>query len=337
MQHQTSYTLLEWLEKWIVTFKDSKVKFRTRCIYRESLTLIRKNISDIPLEDITEMDLQSLLNRLWEKEYSKSTIAKVYSLLRQALHKAVRLHYISEDPTLEVELPNASTKKVLPLTHTQQMLVESACAKLPLGHLFLFLLQTGLRRQELMKLQWQDYDAEESTISIRESKTTAGIRTVPLTPKAQVIIEARPRKNEYIFTNMQGRPLQPISIRRLYERIQRITGISTVTTHVCRHTFVTRCCEAGLSAKSISQLIGHAKPDYVLSIYAHIERSSLKHEILRLAEGSADDRTSTLVALPTLLHGQYAAAATLHGMKTGAFLAMLLERHITVLNTVQPA
>ena len=119
MQRQSSCTLFEWLDKWIVTFKDSKVKFRTRCIYRESLTLIRKNTSDIPLEDIIEMDLQILLNRLWEKEHSKSTIAKVYSLLKQALHKASRLHYISEDPTLEVELPNASTKKVLPLTHSK--------------------------------------------------------------------------------------------------------------------------------------------------------------------------------------------------------------------------
>ena len=337
MQHQISYTLWGWLETWIDTFKDSKVKPRTATIYRDALTLIKKNTNDLSLTDVTEMDLQSLLNRLWKKEYAKSTIAKVLSLLRQSLHKATRLHYIPENPTLEIELPNAPTKKVFPLTQTEQMLVESACHELPLGFIFIFLLRTGLRREELMGLQWQDYDAKESTIFIRESKTTAGIRTVPLMPEAQAIIEAQPRyKHNYIFCNTKARPIQDISFRRTYNRIRRITGVTEFTNHTFRHTFVTRCCEAGLDAKAISQLIGHARPDYVLSIYAHMEKRTLRREILRLAECSVGEYSNTLVALPDVVHGQYSAAATLHGMKPGAFLAMLLERYVTVLDTVQP-
>lgn len=97
------------------------------------------------------------------------------------------------NPATDLIIPGyASIKEVPALTQFQQQRVEAAAAADPLGDIILFLLNSGLRAGELINLEWINYDNRHQEIHIRESKTKAGIRTLPLTPTLITIIERQP-------------------------------------------------------------------------------------------------------------------------------------------------
>ena len=319
-----NYSLAEWLSVWLDTYKACKVKERTVEMYHTAINLVKKHPAGSKLiREVTEIELQSILNQLREEGYSKSSICKVKLTLQQSMKPAIRLRLINSDPSTYLELPDAPTKTIEPLTQAQQMSVENCCAELELGHLVVFLLRTGLRRAELMGLRWTDYDKRKKEIYIRKSKTAAGVRTVPLLSDAQKIIETQPHINEFIFNNTKLRPVQEISLRRICEHIRKKTGINTMTNHVCRHTFVTRLCEKGVSAKAIAQIIGHAKVDYVLDIYAKLEKAELRKAIYSLEQQQPSKKSGSmdlLLTIPNELYQQLIRTAFDRGLPVDDYI-----------------
>lgn len=292
-QERNDQTLTEWLDEWLLVYKACSVSEGTLTMYRCCVALICQfPEAQKRMSEIQGRDLQRLLNQIQSsppdkkkaRSYSKSILSKVRITLQQAFRQAYREHLIDSNPATDLILPIAPTKEIIPLTVEQQALVEEVCISDPLGHLMLFLLYTGLRREELENLQWCDYDPKENTIYIRKSKTPAGVRYVYLVHQAREILEAQPRRGIYIFTSTTGGQVTHTVLRGLYGRIRKRTGIEALTNHVCRHTFVTRLCEKGVSAKAISQIIGHAQSGYVLDIYAKIEQRELRRAIYVLDE-----------------------------------------------------
>lgn len=294
----SSPTLAEWLDEWMDTYKTCTVKPQTAKMYRETILLIKTcPEASLLLIDCTERNMQRLLNGLQIRQpvgkkstYSKSILTKVRITLTAAFKTAKTERLIPTNPCVELITPVAPVKQILPLSHTEQESVEQACRVDPLGHLYIFLLRTGLRLSELINLQWSDYDAKDKKINIRISKTPAGVRTVYLLKEAQDIIEAQQRLSNSIFNNTKGKPITKSSIRCLTERLCKNSQITRLTPHVCRHTFVTRLCEKGISAKAIAQIIGHACADYVLDIYAMMESQELRKAIYVLEEDKPKDK-----------------------------------------------
>ena len=297
-QSSHTYTLSQWLDEWMNIYKMCSVKPQTAIIYKEIITLIKTcPESSLLLTDCTERNMQRLLNSLQNRQatgrkttYSRSILNKVRMMIIAALKTAKKERIIAINPCTELITPIAPTKKVMPLSHTEQELVEQACHVDPLGHLYIFLLGTGLRLSELINLQWSDYDPIERTINITASKTPAGIRVVYLLKEAQNIIEAQPRLGKYIFYHTKGQPITKSVMRRLTDRLRQTSKVDHLTPHVCRHTFVTRLCEYGVPAKSIAQIIGHSQSDYVLDIYAMMEKQELRKAIYVLENNSEDNQ-----------------------------------------------
>lgn len=266
-------TLAEWLSEWVEIYKSPCVKENTASVYRFVIQVIGQTpFARCPIDELTDGDLQRLLNLLKRKGYSRSTIQKAKYTLEQALTKAFRSQMLKNRVWDDVALPQAPTKKVRALTREEQARVEAACSVTVYGDLILCLLRTGLRRAELIGLQWTDYDPKKRCIYIRKSKTEAGERTVMLLSEAQEIIEKQPRINEYIFNTRNGTPVTDTVMKKLYLRIRKAAAVPILTNHVCRHTFVTRLCEEKVSPKTIAKIIGHANSKYVLDIYASVER-----------------------------------------------------------------
>ena len=156
--------------------------------------------------------------------------------------------------------------------------------------MFLFMLNTGLRRMEIQQLRWSDYTAtsEGAFIHIRNSKTKAGKRDVPLVAAARSIIDRQGKKSEYIFSSHE-KMVSDTELRRYYDKLRTKCMIPTLTNHVLRHTFATRCIEKGVSVKAVAQLLGHSKPDYALQIYVQHEQHVLLQEIFKLEQDQDTD------------------------------------------------
>lgn len=337
---QQEFTLAKWLDEWLVTYKQCSVKNATYLNYSYAVSLIKKTLSaKIPLSQITELILQKTINEIYlnksyqnhsKSKYSKSTLKTVRITLRQAFRTAMRLHIIDNDVSEYLVLPDAFTKIIKPLTIDEQILVENACKNDPLGHLFIFLLRTGLRRTELINLKWTDYDFINQEIFIRKSKTKAGIRTVSLLNEVNDIILQQPHINEYIFNCTKNTPITESVMKKLYLRLRKKTGVMHLTNHVCRHTFVTRLCEKGVSAKAIAQIIGHSRTDYVMDIYALIEKEQLKFAIYKLDDNMQFIDSKYTVQLPPALYRKVSTYAISNGIALDKFITEAIHEKMKV-------
>lgn len=165
-------TLSDWLDLWLTTYKKVSVRESTYENYLYAAALIKKYpLSRLDITDLKEHSLQKMLNALYEERYSKSTIRLVKITLSQSLEIAKRQEIIKKNPCKYLIMPDAPVKRVEALTFDEQTAVEQACAKVLFGDLMLFLLNTGLRRIELMQLKWEDYNPSTEEIYIRSSKT----------------------------------------------------------------------------------------------------------------------------------------------------------------------
>ena len=285
----TTCSLAEWCYEWFEVYKRSEIGESTAKIYLDThRRLMLSPLMRKPLVEIGQRDIKLIFNDLQNarhhgnRPYSKSTLSKAHTMLVQALEVAYEEGYIAENPCLRIKTPKAPTKKVYPLSHAEEERLLLACQSDPLGHVYEFLLLTGLRRDELANLRWCDYSATNHEIFVRKSKTKAGIRILPLLSRAEEIVNAQPQINEYIFNNTRGQPLTPTTLRRAYDRLRKRAMVPNLTNHVCRHTFVTRLCEKRAPVKAISKIIGHANSKYVLDIYADMEDSELRKAIYLL-------------------------------------------------------
>jgi integrase len=142
-----------------------------------------------------------------------------------------------------------------------------------------------------------DVDVDHATVSpliprvvvdhqVQESapKTERGRRRLALDPVTlQVLQEHRKRQAEdrqavgrryrdggYVFTWPDGRPLHPDNIAHWFEQHTRAAGLPRIRLHDVRHSYATAALKAGISARVISERLGHASVAFTLQTYGHV-------------------------------------------------------------------
>jgi len=170
------------------------------------------------------------------------------------------------------------------------------------------MLLAGLRRNEVLQLDVTDVELEvrHPVVRVKAGKGRHGgkPRTVPLTEELfaicstyatarREILEAQPDEllpyTRFLVGNRTKVPLSESTLRRLFRRISRATGIR-VSPHMLRHTFCTLVSQAGISDRLAREAMGHA--DFkTLQRYQHVYEGELAAEIQKLRIGL--DRVST--------------------------------------------
>jgi integrase len=126
------------------------------------------------------------------------------------------------------------------------------------------LVDTGMRVGiEALKLKWNDVDFEESTITVAQSKTTSGLRTLPMTSLVKSALldwrVATNGKSEYVFFNPQRPNVHLLSVKTAWHTALRMVGLPPFPIYQCRHTFATRLAGSGVQDTIIDQLLGHSR------------------------------------------------------------------------------
>ena len=73
-----------------------------------------------------------------------------------------------------------------------------------------------------------------------------------------------------MFTWPDGRPLHPENIASWFEQHTRAAGLPRIRLHDVRHSYATAALKAGISAKVISERLGHASVAFTLQTYSHV-------------------------------------------------------------------
>ena len=292
-------TLGQWLDHWYQSCKKPNLRPNTQMSYEQRIyNYIIPTLGDTPLDKLTQNDLQQFYTDLkqngriknvghYGSGLSDQTVRGCHTTLRSALEMAVSKKLINRNPADGCRLPPAKPREMQVLTpdEVQRLLIqakEDGCYEL-----LLLEIATGLRRGELLALQWNDLNFKTGTLKVERQvhrakgeliisrpKTKAANRTIILpAPLLGVLKEYRKQvHSRWMFPSPRKAdlPLDPASVRKHFTTILERAGCRHIRFHDLRHLFATMSLEHGMDVKTLSTVIGHVSSSTTLNIYAHI-------------------------------------------------------------------
>lgn len=261
------------------------------CIEKiEKCDAFHKNI-----EDITSKEIQDFLNTL--THYSNSTISKIYSQFSYNYRLAMDKGYILRNPMVDVIKPRSEkkTKVVRALEVDEQKILTSYLMEVPIceerfKNVFLLQMYMGMRIGEACALRSTDIDLQKNIITVDKTLTTdrknrvimgdspktyAGIRDIPIPLQIRdSIIEqmriAQTNNNKQLFVDCLGNYVNPKNVNRRLKKLLKEMGIEDISSHSLRHTYGTRCIEAGMRDVALQRLMGHNNISTTLNTYTSV-------------------------------------------------------------------
>lgn len=147
---------------------------------------------------------------------------------------------------------------------------------------------TGQRQGDLLKLTWSAYDGQH--ISLRQSKTGKFVR-VRVADDLKARLDAEKRHAVTILTSERGkRPWTENGFRASWAKARDRAGVTGVTFHDLRGTFVTLAHRSGASIKEIAEITGHSERDAEAIIRKHYLAGDSAVTKLEARNRSASDR-----------------------------------------------
>ncbi len=146
-------------------------------------------------------------------------------------------------------------------------------------------LNTGMRRGELLSLQWAQLDLNKRTIRIFYGKTKSAERTIPMNLTVQNLLrDLQKRKNsEFVFPSNRKPGERILDLKKGFKRAVLLAKLEpSLRFHDLRHTFATRLVDIGANIVTVQRLLGHARIS-MTARYAH------SPDVTRVAAGEKLD------------------------------------------------
>lgn len=300
-------TVEQWLKEWFNTYSKPNLKHSTASQYELFIKCyIIPRIGKIKITELKQIQVQRMINDLHEngrindeKEsgLSAKTVKETYRVLNSAMEQAVEANLILRNPCRGCKLPKDPKKEMKTLP--EEKIAEYLAAADARGMLPFFYLEltTGLRRGEILALEWNDIDIDNCMIHISKSviridgdmevttpKTANGTRDIFISEKAlEYLIEEHNQhpNSKYVFPSpvkKEDSMRDPRAVYRLHKKILNDIGEDPeIRFHDLRHTYATMAIQNGVNIKAVSQTLGHYSVGFTLDTYTHAT-SKLKSE-----------------------------------------------------------
>jgi len=289
----------DWLTYWYENHSKPKIRPTTQETYESRIRLhIIPEIGSIPLNKLTQNDLQQFYGRLKKSGRKRFTdkygeglsdrmVRMCHATCRSALEKAVQDGLIRVNPAIGCKLPPKKAREMQVLTREelQRFLIQAKFE----GYYEVFLLDlaTGLRRGELMALQWDDLNFKTGVLNVNKQvydvrgqlqistpKTKNSVRKIVLPPAVVAVLREYKKTvdSRWMFPSpvKEDCPITPGVVRRRLQLILEHAGCKHVRFHDLRHTFATLALQNGMDVKTLSAMLGHVSAATTLDIYTHI-------------------------------------------------------------------
>jgi integrase len=282
-----------------VDVKADKLSPLTQQRYAETIKrMIAPTLGKVELQRLKPADVQQWLVAMRQGKRGKRaprTIIHAFRILQAAIAAAVKLDLIPRNVADNAEPPSARAAKVTIFKAEEIAGMLSALAGTRVHPIACLALYTGMRRSELLALQWGDLDGgtlnvqrsleqTRSGIRFKPPKTEAGVRSIALPPRAIELLRAHRKAalelrlqlgqgklsdTDLIFANVDGSPISPNYFSILWGRELKRAGLPSRTFHSIRHSHASALIDAGLDVVRVGRQLGHSKPTVTLSTYAH--------------------------------------------------------------------
>lgn len=290
----------EWLEIYKKQVRNSTFD-STKSIVKKLLEVLPP---DVLVSNMTPALISNTLERLLyddKHNLSNKYVQIVKSKLGSMLHYATTKNYILSNPVNEAKISwkqkTTAPKikdKFLEKDELKALLDYSYKKNLRYALLIEWLYLTGMRIGEALALDWSDIivlndkyivsvtgTLEYKNIAISEqyksdqTKTAAGMREITLPSVGVTIYEKLKALNydngNFIFQTSTGSVIQPSSFNRFLRKAKDDLGIDKpVSSHIFRHTHISKLAELGVPLYVIQNRVGHDSSDITKKIYLHV-------------------------------------------------------------------
>jgi len=233
-----------------------------------------------------------------DRPLSPRTVGHAHRVLHRALQRAVEMEILARNVASAISPPSLEPSEIEILDAGQIAIVLESLKGHDIYSIAALALATGMRRGELLALQWTDCDLDAATLTVERAleetraglrfkapKTRHGLRTISLPDSAVQVLRdhrlnqletrmalglGRPESDALVFSKLDGTPMSPDNLSRDWVRICRSLKLPRVMFHALRHTHASALIAAGLDVVTISRRLGHAKPTTTLTVYGHL-------------------------------------------------------------------
>lgn len=225
-----------------------------------------------------------------DKKYEVETIRRKINSLRSFFNFLISQEYIIKNPMAPITAPKKPERlpvylkpdeiKLLismPMKHSRNNKLRDKC----ILETFVF---TGLRRSELLSLNWQDIDFGSNTITVlngKGKKQRVVPITEPLVSDLWAYLQTRlPLKDHAVFISGNGTRLSATPLNQLFRRYLKLASLTGkgYTIHKLRHSYGTLLLQNGADLISIQTLMGHSDLN-TTKVYTHVDMKHLKQEV----------------------------------------------------------
>jgi integrase len=250
-----------WTTQFLLSIRHPSTKRRYNLSVNHLLSFFGE---DSRLPDVASVRLIEEFKQLrLASSVKPATVNRDLSVLRRMLTLATRQRLIARNPFSEVELLEERKARRRPhiLSYEDQRKLV-AVATPHLRALIILLTESGLRvNKEAFQLKWTDLDFSSSQVTVRDSKTLAGRRSVPLSElcSAEMLRWKNlmgPEFSDWVFPNPKT-PSKPLkSVRTTWFTALKNAGLPMrFPIYNLRHSFATRLSAAGASPLTIADLL----------------------------------------------------------------------------------
>lgn len=306
-----------WLDAWLHA-KRLGVKESTYIRYRNTIeNHIKPDLGKYPINKISTSLMEQFVSRKLQNGridgnggLSPKSMSDIMVIVKESFKYAQSYGVIVVCSFERISFKkNAQEMRVLSLLEEQRLLsvLFKDFDRYKMG--VFICLYTGIRIGELCALQWKNVSLSENAIKIEytmqrlqsedlnalqktriivtEPKSYAALRTIPLPEFViDVIKPFAGSPNTYVLSGECKKIIEPRTMQNRFKTYLAEGKIEEANFHSLRHTFATRCIEAGFDVKTLSEILGHSSVKITLDKYVHSSMQLKRNNMEKLKPAS---------------------------------------------------
>ncbi|HYR63590.1 MAG TPA: tyrosine-type recombinase/integrase [Actinomycetota bacterium] len=247
------------------------------------LAAVRRELSRLGLDDLTEENLATAFASLVEEGYAAATRQRMLAAWRGWCRWLARSGHLALDPTAALETPTAradsgdadiyfSAAELERIVSTVATPDEREAVPWPARDLALVALLggTGARASEVIDARVGALRSENGSDTLHVVGKGGKRRTIPVAPEVVAAVASylddrterlgKPAASDPLFVRADGRALNRQALDYLVEKWLRRAGVSVrpgELAHAFRHTYAVHLVQMGVALPQVQALLGH--------------------------------------------------------------------------------
>ncbi len=293
----TAMTVGQYIQAWLRTAHDQSPKTLERYGELADRQII-PHLGATKLQKLKPEHIQAWHRTLLDSGLAPRTVGHAHRVVSGVLACAVKNGTLTRNVATVHRPPAAEDTELEILEPVQVKAVLAALEGHTLFPIIRLALDTGMRRGELLGLQWGDIDLGAATLRVERSveetkaglrlkqpKTKKGRRNITLPPETVAMLRelkveqmqirlaigmGKFESTTVVFGNMEGRLMRPRNLSKSWWRVRQSKKLPNVSFHAFRHTHASTLIRMGVDILTISRRLGHSKSSITLDVYGHL-------------------------------------------------------------------